>query len=124
MRGRRLLDSFGYAWAGIAYAARNEPNLRVHLLISVGVVALGVWLGITALDWAVLALTIGFVLACELLNTGLEELVDLVSPEQSARAKAVKDTAAGAVMLAAVVSVVVGLLILGPPLWIRLFTSR
>ena len=123
MRRHRLVDSLGFAWAGIAHTVRGEPNMRTHLLIAVAVLVLAVWLGLTVLEWAVLALTIGSVLTCELLNTALEELVDLISSEQSDRARVVKDVAAGAVLVSAAVSVVVGLLLLGPPLWARLISG-
>jgi diacylglycerol kinase len=95
----------------------TQRNFRVHLAISVMVVALGMWLGLTLEDWALLALTIGAVLVTEVFNTAAERLVDLVSPDYHPLAKQVKDLAAGAVLVAAIISVIVGLLILGPPLW-------
>lgn len=120
MHSRNLLESFRYAFAGLAYALRTQRNTRIHLTIAVGVVALGLWLKISLTQWAVLALTIGFVLVGEMLNTVAETLVDLVSPGYHPLAKVVKDVTAGAVLLTAIVSVAVGLLVLGPPLWARL----
>jgi len=84
-------------------------------------VALGGWLRISLTDWAILALTIGAVAAGETINTTVEALVDLMSPEWHERAKTAKDVSAGAVLLLALTAVVVGLLVLGPPLWERLF---
>lgn len=119
-RQSRLLKAFGHAFSGLFLALRTQRNMPIHLAIAAGVIALGIWLGLSITQWAILALTIGSVLAAELLNSGLETVVDMVSPDYHPLAKQAKDVAAGAVLLAAIVSVVVGLLILGPPLWARL----
>ena len=124
MRSRNLLESFRYAFAGLAYALRTQRNTRIHLTIAAGAVALGLWLGLSLTQWAVLVLTIGSVLVSEMLNTVAETLVDLVSPGYHPLAKVVKDVTAGAVLLTALISIIVGLLILGPPLWARLFGGR
>jgi len=120
MRHSRLAKAFGHAFSGLFFALRTQRNLPIHLSVAAGVVALGVWLGLSTTQWAILALTIGSVLAAELLNSSLEVVVDMVSPDYHPLAKRAKDVAAGAVLLAAMVAVVVGLLILGPPLWARL----
>jgi len=117
MRSRNILDSFRFAFSGLWYALRTQRNTRIHLIIAAVVVALGVWLNLSPSQWAVLTLTIGFVLVSEMLNTVAETLVDLVSPGYHPLAKTVKDVTAGAVLLTAIVSVIVGLLVLGPPLW-------
>lgn len=117
----RLIRSFNYAWAGLAYLVRSQPNARIHLMIATAVLVVGLWLELSARDWAVIGLTIGLVLGAEAFNTALEALVDLTSPERHPQAKIAKDVGAAAVLLAAGTSVVVGLLILGPPLWERLF---
>ena len=121
MRNQNIFDSFRYAFAGLWYALRTQRNTRIHLTIAAAVVALGVWLGLSFTEWAVLVLTIGFVLVSEMLNTVAESLVDLVSPEYHPQAKIVKDVAAGAVLLGAIISILVGLLVLGPPLVARIF---
>jgi len=123
MRSRNLLQSFRYAFAGLRYALRTQRNTRIHMTIAAAAVAVGLWLGLSLTQWAVLALTIGFVLVGEMLNTVVETVVDLLSPGYHPLAKVVKDVAAGAVLLTALISVVVGLLVLGPPLWARLFGS-
>lgn len=120
MRRVSLLRAFGHAFSGLFYAIRTQRNMPIHLAIAAGVIALGLWLGLSAVQWAILALTISSVLAAELLNSGLETVVDMVSPEYHPLAKRAKDVAAGAVLLAAIFAVVVGLLILGPPLWARI----
>jgi len=121
MRSRNVLESFRFAFSGLWYALRTQRNTRIHLTIAAAVIALGLWLNLSSVQWAVLTLTIGSVLVSEMLNTVAETLVDLVSPGYHPLAKTVKDVTAGAVLLAAVVSVIVGLLVLGPPLWARLF---
>ncbi len=121
MRSRNLLESFRYAFAGLRYALRTQRNTRIHLIIAGLVVLVGLWLGLSAVQWALLALTIGLVLVGEMLNTVAETLVDMISPGYHPLAKVVKDVTAGAVLLTAIFAVVIGLLILGPPLWERLF---
>jgi diacylglycerol kinase len=121
IRNRNIVDSFRHAVAGLWHALRTQRNSRIHLAAAAGVVMLGLWLELAYTQWAVLALTIGFVLVSEMLNTVAESLVDLVSPEYHPQAKIVKDVSAGAVLLGAILAVVVGLLVLGPPLWARIF---
>ena len=120
MRSRNFLESFRFACSGLWYALRTQRNTRIHLTVAAAVVALGLWLALSYIQWAVLTLTIGFVLVSEMLNTVTETLVDLTSPDYHPLAKVVKDVTAGAVLLAAIISVIVGLLVLGPPLWDRL----
>jgi diacylglycerol kinase len=96
--------------------------MRIHLGVASAVTIAGLWVGLSADQWAVLALTSGLVLLGEMVNTVMEKLVDLVCPDYHPLAKIVKDVMAGAVLLAAIVAVIVGLLVLGPPLWNRLIT--
>ena len=117
----RLFASFRYALAGLGYLLRTQPNARIHLTITLAVVVVGLWLGLPARDWAVIALTVGLVLMAEAFNTALEAAVDLAHPEPHPLAEVAKDVGAAAVTLAAIAAVVVGLLVLGPPLWGRLF---
>ncbi len=112
----RLVRSFYFAFAGIAYLFRTQRNARIELVIALVVCALGAWLRITRLEWAILVVMIAMVLILEGLNTALEAAVDLASPEIHPLAKVAKDVTAGMVLIAAIASVVVGLLILGPPL--------
>ena len=119
MRRQNIFQSFRFAFSGLWYALRTQRNTRIHLTIAVAAVALGVWLGLSLTQWAVLTLTIGFVLVSEMLNTVAETLVDLISPGYHPLAKIIKDVTAGAVLLTAIISVIVGLLVLGPLLWER-----
>jgi diacylglycerol kinase len=123
MRSRNILESFRFAFSGLWYALRTQRNTRIHLTIAAVAIVLGLWLGLSLTQWAVLTLTIGFVLVSEMLNTVAETLVDLISPGYRPLAKVIKDVTAGAVLLTAIIAVVVGLLLLGPLLWERLFEN-
>lgn len=109
--------SFGHAFRGLWYVLRTQQNAWIHAFVTVTVIALGLWLVLPARDWAVLALTIAMVWMAETLNTAIEAVVDLASPAHHPLAKVGKDVGAAAVLIVAIVAVIVGLLILGPPLW-------
>ena len=111
--------SFVYAAKGIALGCGGR-NFRVMLGVAVVVMAVGWWLGLPPGHWAVLALSMGLVLALELVNTAGEMLVDILCPDFDPRYGQVKDVLAGAVLLAAVMTAVVGILVLARPLWERL----
>lgn len=119
-KSRSLFRSFGYAFEGIAYLFRTQRNARIELAIGVAACGLAVWLHISRVEWSILILTIACVLILEGLNTALEAIVDLASPAAHPLAKIAKDVSAGMVLVAAIASVGVGLLILGPPLLERL----
>lgn len=108
-----LLASFRFAFQGIGYAFRTQRNFKIHCGITLGVIVVGLVLGLSLEQWAILAVVTGLVFQAELFNTALEAVVDHVSPEFHALAKAAKDCAAGAVFLTAMIAVVVGVLILG-----------
>ena len=114
------ITSFGHAFHGWAYVIRNEKNAWIHAVVTILVVIVATWLVIPLRDWAVLVLTIAMVWAAEFLNTAIEAVVDLASPVHHPLAKVGKDVGAAAVLIAACASVLVGLLILGPPLWLRI----
>lgn len=114
---RSRVRSFGYAFEGWGHVLRNEPNSWIHAFVSVAVIVVAAWLQLPARDWAILLLTIVIVWAAEFFNTAIENVIDLVSPEEHPLAKASKDVSAAGVLLAAITSVLIGLLILGPPLW-------
>jgi len=117
MRSQSIIDSFRYAFTGLWYVLRTQRNVRIHLSIALCVMIMGLWLKLSLSQWAILALTVGFVLVSEVLNTVAETLVDLVSPGYHPLARVVKDVTAGAVLLTTIVSIIVGLLVLGPALW-------
>jgi diacylglycerol kinase (ATP) len=113
-----LFISFKYAWAGVSYAFRTQRNFRIHLMIGALALSLGIFLHLSSVKMAVIGLTIGLVLAMELLNTAIEAIVDLtVQRTYHELAKIAKDCAAGAVFIVSLVALsVAGFLIL-PPLW-------
>src|SRR5262245_31499181 len=88
---RTRLASFRAAIAGLAHALRTQPNAQIHLVATSVVIAMGLWLGLTRWDWCAITLAVGLVWTCELLNTALEAVVDLVSPGMHPLAKIAKD---------------------------------
>lgn len=112
--------SFEHAFTGWWYVLRTQRNAWIHALISTLVVILAFWLHLSLRDWAILFLTIAMVWTAEFINTALEAVVDLASPEQHPLAKVGKDVGAAAVLLAAIAAILVGLLILGPPLLMKI----
>jgi diacylglycerol kinase (ATP) len=112
--------SFRNAFAGLWYVLRTQRNAWIHAVATTCVLFLAAWLQLKALDWAILILTIGTVWTAEFINTALEAVVDLASPHNHPLAKVGKDVGAAAVLIAAGSSVIIGFLILGPPLYQRL----
>ena len=106
--------SFSYAFAGVKEAFQKEPNLRIHSLIAITVIILALFLKFDKIEWLILILTIFFVLTLELLNTALEALVDLISPEIKGKAKVTKDVSAAVVLFASVLSIIVGVILFVP----------
>lgn len=119
--------SFGHAFAGWWHVIRTQQNAWIHAVVSISVIAVALWLGIDRLEWAMIMGAIAIVWIAEFLNTALEVVVDLATNHAHHElAKVGKDVGAAAVLIAAAASVVIGLLILGPPLWEKLsgiFTS-
>ncbi|MBE9599088.1 diacylglycerol kinase family protein [Pedobacter sp. MC2016-24] len=111
---QKFLRGFGYAFAGIGYVLKTQLNFKVHCLAMAFVILLGWYFKLSTQEWLWIAMVCGFVLASELFNTGIEVLVDLVSPEIHPKAKIIKDVSAAAVLIAAVTAIVVGLLIFMP----------
>ncbi len=99
---------------------RTQRNAWIHSLVASLVILLGLWLGLNVQDWAILVLTIAMVFTAEFINTAIEAVVDLASPAHHPLAKVGKDVGAAAVLIAALAAILVGLLILGPPLWAKL----
>jgi diacylglycerol kinase (ATP) len=107
---------FAHASRGIAVHLATQANAQIHALATIGAVLVGLWLGLSSSEWALIAGAIGLVWVAETFNTAVEFLVDLVSPAYHPLAGRVKDVAAGAVLLAATTAAVIGLLIFGPKL--------
>lgn len=113
---RRVLRSFGYAGAGIVTMFATQPNARIHIVVGTGAASLAWLLALSAIECAVLALTMGLVLVAEAVNSAIESTVDLASPSIHPLARRAKDLAAGAVLLSAITAIVVGLALFGPRL--------
>ncbi len=114
---KAFLRSFRYAFAGIGYVLRTQRNARVHLTIIVLVIAAGFFFRVSAVEWAILALAMGMVFSAEMINTVAELAVDLLTQHYHPMAKVAKDVGAGAVLVAAIAAVAVGVAIFGPRVW-------
>jgi diacylglycerol kinase len=112
--------SFRYAFEGWWFVVRTQRNAWIHAVVSVVVFGLAFWLGLSRWEWALIIVATMAVWMAEFVNTALEALVDMVMPEYHPLAKTAKDVAAAAVLVGAIGAVLIGLLILGPPLWARL----
>lgn len=110
----KFINSFKYPIKGLRYAYRNEQNLAVDVGVALIVIIAGFIFRINVTEWAILILTVGLVISCELVNTAIEAVVDLVTEEYHPLAKVAKDTAAAAVFVFAIISVVIGLIIFLP----------
>jgi diacylglycerol kinase len=116
-RSSHWIQSFRYAFVGIAGALRRDHHMRFHLAAALVVIVLAIWLQVAPQEWLWLLAAITGVLVTELLNTAIERTVDLATPNVHPLAKAAKDTAAGAVLMAALFAAAVGFIVLGPLLW-------
>lgn len=112
-KNRRIL-SFKYAFSGILAALKEEPNLKFHLLAGVLVIPASIILNVSREDWMKIIFLIGFVISVELTNTAIEAVVDAFTDKEHPGAKLAKDISAGAVLVAAITSAVLGILIFLP----------
>ncbi|UIE39574.1 diacylglycerol kinase family protein [Leptodesmis sichuanensis] len=116
-----LLTSFRYAWAGVSYAFQTQRNFRIHVVVGALAIGLGVFLQLRAVEMAVIGLTIGAVLAMELLNTAIESVVDLtVKQNYHELAKIAKDCAAAAVLISSLAAIGVAGTLMLPKLYLKL----
>ena len=115
-------QSFGHALRGWWYVMRTQRNAWIHAVASILVLGFAFWLRVPAHGLAILILTIAMVFTAEFINTAIEAVVDLASPEKHPLAKVGKDVGAAAVLISALAAILIGLLILGPPLWDKLKT--
>jgi diacylglycerol kinase len=114
------VQSFRNALTGLWYVIRTQRNAWIHAIASIAVLSLGLWLKVEARDWALVILAVAMVWTAEFLNTALEAVVDLASPQRHPLAQVGKDVGAAAVLISAMTSILIGVLILGPPLWERI----
>jgi diacylglycerol kinase len=113
--------SFKYAWEGISYVFRTQPNFKIHLAFAFFAFLFGVLLRIEFIEWIILVFTVSLVLVTEMINTATESVIDLVTEKYHARAKVAKDVSAGMVLITATVAVIIGLMIFGPRLYLLVF---
>ncbi len=113
----KLIRGFSYAIKGIRVALREQANLKIHLFISCLVVVAAYFLKLNTIEWVIILLCIALVISLELINSSIEALVDLISPDRNEQAGKVKDIAAGAVLIAAVIASLIGLIIFGKHLF-------
>lgn len=113
------IASFRHAFAGWWYVIRTQRNAWIHACFSVAVIATSAWLGLGRIEWALIIFAIGMVWIAEFVNTALEAVVDLASPDIHPLAKVGKDVGAAGVLVAAGTAALIGVLVLGPPLWAK-----
>lgn len=116
---RSRIMSIKNALSGWWHVIRTQQNAWIHAVATVSVVVVAIWLKLPRRDWAILVLPIAMVWTAEFLNTALEIVVDLASPDLHPLARAGKDVGAAAVLITAATAIVVGVLIMGPPLWAK-----
>ncbi len=113
---KALFKSIGYAVTGLIHVVKTQNNARFHALATIIVIALSIWLQLNPAQWCLILIAIFIVWISECFNTSIENLFDLVNPDPHPLVKNGKDSGAAAVLLAALLSVVIGLIVLGPPL--------
>ena len=111
---KKRIKSFVYAGRGIRTVFSSEANMKIHLVIMLSVVIFGFIFQLSAMEWIACVLCFGLVVGMEMMNTAIENVVDLASPEKHPLAGKAKDIAAGAVLVCAIISVAVGVIIFLP----------
>lgn len=110
----KVLKSFAFAWNGLKVCVVTQTNFKIHLFFAAVAVLLGINFHISVMEWIAVAICIAVVLITEMLNTAIEKLCDVVHKEIHPGIKSVKDISAGAVLVAAVISFVIGAVIFLP----------
>lgn len=114
---KNIMKSFKYAFEGIFTSLKAEKNMKIHFIIMLLVIILGIMLKISRVEWMICIILFGFVISLELVNTAIENTVDLITQEKHPKAKIAKDVAAGAVLIAAITAAIIGLIIFVPKIW-------
>src|SRR5260221_3451193 len=109
-----LMQSFVYAWEGLWFSLKHNQNLRIHFAIAIIVTIFGILLGLNGFEKGIVEITILLVIVTEMINSVIEEMVDLITTEHRQQAKIAKDVGAGMVLVTAIGSVIVGILVFGP----------
>ena len=111
---KRRIKSFKYAFQGLFYVVKTQTNMLLHLLATIVVIAAGFFYKISTTEWLFLILSIALVLVSEIVNTAIEEIVNFISPNYHKKAGLIKDLGAAFVLLAAIFSIIIGLIIFLP----------
>ena len=114
LKMKKLLKSFKYAFEGIFTGIKEEQNMKIHITIMILVIIFGIMLKISKTEWIICIILFGLVISMELINTAIENTVDLITKEKNEQAKIAKDVAAGAVLVSAIASAIIGLIIFVP----------
>jgi diacylglycerol kinase len=112
-----FLKAFGYAFNGLVIFFRHERNGKIQLSVAVVVVILGWYFKLSPFEWIILLACIGAVLSCEMINSSIEKLCNLVHPKYHPAVKTIKDMAAGAVLFVAICSAIIGTIIFLPKIF-------
>lgn len=115
---KNLLKSFRHAYEGLSQAIRKERNLKIHMIFAISVLILGLIFNISSIEYTIILLTIGGMIALELINTAIERVVDLATDTYHPLAKAAKDIAAAACLVFAILSCVIGVIIFLPKIFL------
>jgi diacylglycerol kinase len=111
---KKIVNSFKYAIRGIITGFKEERNMKIHILAVVIVVILGIVLKISKTEWIICLILFGAVISAELFNTAIETVVDIAMPEINEKARIAKDVSAGAVLIQAIISAIIGIIIFAP----------
>ena len=111
---KKLIKSFKYAIQGIFTSFKTEKNMKIHIFIMLLIIATGILLKISKLEWIICIILFSIVIAGELFNTAIETVVDMVVPEKNEKAKVAKDVSAGAVLVVAIGAAIIGFMIFIP----------
>lgn len=111
---KKFLRSFVYSFNGLAYSFSTQLSFRVHCLATILVISLGLYTNLSLAEWLWIIVSIAVVVILELVNTAIEILVDLVSPQQNPKAGAIKDVASAAVLVGGIMALIIGLIIFVP----------
>lgn len=114
LNGKKKWIGFSFAYNGLREMMKSERNFKIQLSIALLVIITGLLLGLSKIEWAIIMIVIGLVLVAETVNSAIEEMIDYLNPKIHPTAKKIKDIAAGAVLLAAIIATIVGVLILFP----------
>lgn len=117
MNLKKLKNSFKYAFIGIITALKKEQNMKIHYLIMTLVIILGIIYHLSTFEWLICILCFGLVISMEMINTAIETTINLVTTKTEPLAKIAKDVSAGAVLVSAIISAIIGLIIFIPKIF-------